>query len=126
MKDLVTGASSGIGRATAIECSKMGATVILVARNQERMAETMAQMDEEGHFAYSVDLSKEEEIDNMVMNIPALDGIVHCAGIGPHVPFKFVNKTKLDEVFAVNYFAPTLLSQKLLKAKKILKPITNN
>ncbi len=118
---MVTGASSGIGQAIAIECSKLGASVILVARNQERMAETMAQMVGAGHLTFSVDLSREVEIDDMVMNLPALNGIVHCAGIGPHVPFKFVNKAKLDEVFAVNYFAPTLLSQKLLKAKKISK-----
>lgn len=118
---LVTGASSGIGQAIAIECSKMGATVILAARSQERMDETVSQMSGEGHSTVSVDLSKEEEIDNLVANIPVLNGIVHCAGIGTHVPFKFVNRAKLDEVFAVNYFAPTLLSQKLLKAKKISK-----
>jgi NAD(P)-dependent dehydrogenase (short-subunit alcohol dehydrogenase family) len=118
---LVTGASSGIGRAIAIECSKMGATVILVARNQERLSQTLAQMSGEGHMSFCSDLSQEEELDVLVANIPQLNGVVHCAGIGPHFPFKFINKAKLDEVFAVNYFAPTLLSQKLLKAKKISK-----
>jgi Dehydrogenases with different specificities (related to short-chain alcohol dehydrogenases) len=118
---LVTGASSGIGRAIAIECSKMGAAVILVARNQERLSQTLAQMSGEGHLSFCADLSQEEELDVLVANIPQLNGVVHCAGIGPHVPFKFVNKAKLDEVFSVNYFAPTLLSQKLLKAKKISK-----
>jgi len=118
---LVTGASSGIGKAIAIECSKMGAKVILVARSQERLSQTLAQMAGEGHLTFCTDLSKEEEIDKMVANVPALNGVVHCAGIGSHVPFKFVNKEKLNEVFAVNYFAPTLLSQKLLKSKKISK-----
>ena len=43
---LVTGASSGIGKATAIECSKMGANVILTARNKERLEETLSQCEE--------------------------------------------------------------------------------
>lgn len=118
---LVTGASSGIGQSIAIECSKMGATVIMVARNQERLSQTLTQMAGEGHQIFCADLTIEEEIDKLVADLPVLNGVVHCAGIGSHVPFKFVNKAKLDEVFAVNYFAPTLLSQKLLKAKKISK-----
>lgn len=118
---LVTGASSGIGRAIAIECSKMGAIVLLVARSEEKLSATMAEMSGANHQLFCTDLSKEEEIDKLVMALPSLNGLVHCAGIGPHVPFKFVNKAKLDEVFAVNYFAPALLSQKLLKAKKISK-----
>ena len=54
---LVTGASSGIGRQCAIDCSKMGAQVILVARNEERLAETLAQMDGEGHLSVAFDLT---------------------------------------------------------------------
>lgn len=118
---LVTGASSGIGRAIAIEVSKMGASVVLVARNEERLAQTIAQMEGEGHQCIAADLSSEAELDRLVTETPALNGLVNCAGIGPHIPFKFVNREKLDEVFEVNYYAPTLLTQKLLKAKKLKK-----
>lgn len=118
---LVTGASSGIGRAIAIEVSKMGAAVILVARNEERLTQTLAQMEGEGHQCIAADLSSEAELDRLVAEAPALNGLVNCAGIGTHIPFKFVNREKLDEVFEVNYFAPTLLSQKLLKTKKLQK-----
>lgn len=118
---LVTGASSGIGRAIAIEVSKMGAKVILVARNEERLKETLSKMEGEGHQMYCVDLANEEAITNLVSDLPVLNGLVNCAGIGPHVPFKFISKEKLDEVFAVNFFAPTLMSQKLVKGKKVAK-----
>lgn len=118
---MVTGASSGIGRAIAIEVSKMGAAVILVARNEERLTQTLAQMEGEGHQCIAADLSSEAELDRLVAEAPALNGLVNCAGIGTHIPFKFVNREKLDEVFEVNYFAPTLLSQKLLKTKKLQK-----
>lgn len=46
---LVTGASSGIGRATAREASRLGARVILAGRNRERLEETMAMLSGEGH-----------------------------------------------------------------------------
>jgi len=46
---IITGASSGIGRQCAISCSKLGATVILVARNGDRLKETVALLKGEGH-----------------------------------------------------------------------------
>ena len=61
---LVTGASSGIGRSTAIECSKLGARVIITARNEERLKETLAQMEGEGHQIIMADLSSNEELDS--------------------------------------------------------------
>lgn len=118
---LVTGASSGIGKAIAIECSKMGATIMLVARNEDRLQDTLSLLHGVGHQSFSVDITDEEALANMVSNLPVLNGLVHCAGIGPHIPFKFINREKLDDVFNVNFFAPAILSQKLVKAKKISK-----
>lgn len=118
---LVTGASSGIGRSIAVETSKMGAKVILVARSEERLKETLSLMDGDGHTMVCVDLSDESQISDLVADLPVINGLVHCAGIGPHIPFKFVDKQKLDDVFAVNFFAPTLLSQKMVKGKKLAK-----
>ena len=54
---LVTGASSGIGRATAIECSKMGAVLVLTGRNQERLQETLALLEGKGHSLFTCDLT---------------------------------------------------------------------
>ncbi|MCH5177801.1 MAG: SDR family NAD(P)-dependent oxidoreductase, partial [Prevotellaceae bacterium] len=63
---LVTGASSGIGRATAIECSKMGATIIITGRNAERLQETFDALEGNGHQQFIADLSEQEGIDALV------------------------------------------------------------
>lgn len=118
---LVTGASSGIGRAIAIECSKMGATVIITARNQERLNETSSQMGGEGHSIVAGDLCNKEERRQLVEKSPILDGVVNCAGITKPLPFHFVNSEALTSVIDVNFTAPTLLSAELIKGKKISK-----
>ena len=116
---LVTGASSGIGRAIAIECSKMGAKVIISGRNEDRLSETFSLLTGEGHLKIGVDLECHEELDKLVDLSPVLTGLVNCAGIGEYIPFRFINKDKLDKSFNINFYAPALLTQKLLKKKKI-------
>lgn len=120
---LVTGASSGIGRAIAIECSKMGAIVLLTARNEERLQETLQQMENvEMHSVVQADLSNEEDIERLVSSVSyKLDGIVQCAGFTIPKPFQFVSKEDVKGIMAVNFEAPVYLTQLLLKMKKINK-----
>jgi NAD(P)-dependent dehydrogenase (short-subunit alcohol dehydrogenase family) len=118
---LVTGASSGIGRAIAIECSKMGAAIILTARNEERLHETLSQMHGTGHIIIPADLSDEEALKQLVDKTPTLDGLVNCAGLTKPMPFSFVNAEALASVMNVNFTAPTLLSAQLVKKKKLSK-----
>lgn len=118
---LVTGASSGIGRAIAIECSKMGANVIITARNEERLNETFHLMSGDNHAIHIADLSLEIEISNLVSALPQLDGLVHCAGLTIPKPFKFYSKQNIDIVMGVNFEAPVFVTQALLKQKKIKK-----
>jgi NAD(P)-dependent dehydrogenase (short-subunit alcohol dehydrogenase family) len=118
---LVTGASSGIGKAIAIECSKMGATLVITGRNVERLNETFIQLDGSNHSQISADLKVEDQIKLLIDKLPLLDGVVHSAGIVTTLPFQFVTKEKLDEIFSVNFISPTLISQQLLKQKKINK-----
>jgi len=118
---LVTGASSGIGRAIAIECSRMGATVILTARNEGRLNETLESLEGGNHIKIISDLQREESISELSDKLPNLDGIVHAAGIIKMLPFQFVSSKELNNIFDINFFAPVLLSQKLVKAKKIKK-----
>ena len=118
---LITGASSGIGRATAIECSKLGATCVLTGRNEERLQETMSQLAGEGHQYVVADLSTQEGIDELSANVPVLNGVVNNAGIGFTRPIAFIKQDDLDLVFKTNAFAPILVVRSLLKKKKIAK-----
>ena len=87
---LVTGASSGIGRAISIACSKMGATVVLTGRNKERLDETLTQMSQGNHLVLSADLTIDEERERLVSQLPKLDGLVQCAGVGSRIPCKMI------------------------------------
>lgn len=116
---LVTGASSGIGKAIAIECSKMGATLIITARSEERLNETLTLMEGETHRKIIADLNSAEDISKLVNELPQLDGIVQCAGMTIPKPFNFYSKENIHSIMAVNFEAPALITQALLKAKKI-------
>ena len=121
---LVTGASSGIGRTTAIECSKMGASVIITARNEERLKATLESLSTEfgqNHQMILADLSSETGVNALVDVLPHLDGVSLNAGIVKTLPVKFINKDDLTEVLNVNMMGPILLAQRLLKKKKITR-----
>lgn len=119
---LVTGASSGIGQATAIECSKMGATVVITGRNTERLNQTFSQMENRGsNLSINVDLTSKDGIDKIVSQVPVLDGIVHCAGISGHKVFQYLKEEEINQMFDINFFSPLYLTRNLLKVKKIKK-----
>ena len=121
---LITGASSGIGRTTAIECSKMGANVIITARNEERLKSTLESLSTESgqtHQMVLADLSSEEGVNALVDELPHLDGVSLNAGIVKTLPVKFINKDDLTDVLNVNMMGPILLAQRLLKKKKITR-----
>ena len=116
---LVTGASSGIGAATAIECSKMGAQILITARNKERLEDTYGKLEGAGHNMSMADLSHQEDLEALVNECPKLSGVVLCAGIGYTLPFAFCSRKKMDEVFDINFFAPVELLRLLVKKKKL-------
>lgn len=118
---LVTGASSGIGRASAIECSKLGASVIITARNENRLSNTLQELEGNGHQMFICDLSNEADIDNLVAEIPEIQGLINNAGYTKTLPVQFVNSEDLNGILKVNTVAPLLLLQKLLKKKKLKK-----
>lgn len=116
---LVTGASSGIGRETAIVCSKMGATIIVSARNAERLSDTFNMLDGTGHKIITADLACQEQIDNLAAEVPELDGIVHCAGVGDRTLLKMAREKDIERVMKANFDGPVLLQRALLKKKKV-------
>lgn len=120
---LVTGASSGIGRATAIECARLGATLILTGRNVQNLHETLQVLEGgKGHRVIAADLSNEDECGELVASLPILDGFVCNAGIGKMIPVQFYSSDVLEEVFGVNVFAPMLLIKLLVRKKKMKNP----
>ena len=118
---LITGASSGIGRGIAIECSKMGARLIINGRNAERLKETFDMLEGKDHIAIIADLSKQEEIERLVKDVPEINGCVHSAGIPKIAAVKFIDRMLLDDILNINTVAPILLTSLLLKKKKLQK-----
>ena len=116
---LITGASSGIGRATAIECAKLGATCILCGRNEERLKETLSQLEGSEHAYVVADLLNANDIQTIAAQCGQLDGVVCNAGINIMAPIYFLKENDVNQVFQTNTFAPMYLMQALLRARKI-------
>jgi NAD(P)-dependent dehydrogenase (short-subunit alcohol dehydrogenase family) len=118
---LVTGASSGIGRGIAIACAGMGAQLVLTGRNITRLQETLSALEGEGHSYIAADLTNAQERTALVEQLPALHGVVHCAGVGSRVPCKMLTQEDIDHVLKPNTEAPMLLQAELLAEKKVQK-----
>lgn len=118
---LVTGASSGIGRAIAIESSRLGAEVILTARSEERLSETLEMMDDkENHRLVLADLSEDRGVGDILACIEKkLDGVVLCAGYVATAPIGFIRPEEFSKMMKVNFESSFYLVQALLKKKKI-------
>ena len=110
---LITGASSGIGKATAIECSKLGAKVIITGRNRLRLEETFSSMSGNAHLLIEADLQYPSDIDMLIDSLPMLDGVVNNAGMTKTIPMAFISEEILLDVLRIN--------QKLLKRRKLAK-----
>jgi len=110
---LVTGASSGIGKATAKLLAELGCQVVLVARNEERLQATRAEMMGNGHLIKQVDLSDVECIEDLLKEVVAavgsLAGLVHCAGLHRTMPIRFEKPAIDDPLWRTNYFAAVAL-----------------
>lgn len=116
---LVTGGSSGIGRAIAVMCSHLGANVFFVGRNEQKLQETLSLMGEQSKYLVA-DLTNTNDVNALVDQLPKLNGVVHCAGIGHRKTAKQVTNEDIETVMGINFNAPVLLQSSLLKAKRIL------
>lgn len=119
---LITGASSGIGRAVAQECSKLGANTIITGRNEERLEETFKSLMGSSHSFFCSDIMDIDKVKNEVAKIEkSLDGIVISAGINDKSLIKGITEEKIDKVMGTNFKFPLLMIKDLLKLKKINK-----
>ena len=109
-KIIVTGASSGIGKAVAIMLSELDAQVILIGRSEQRLKAVLEQMEGKAHQYYVYDLTRLDGIGSLVKRIvdedgKKLDGLVHCAGISLCLPVRNLNYEKMDIVMKTNYYS---------------------
>ncbi len=121
---LVTGASSGIGAATAVECSKMGANVIVTGRNEERLKKTFDHLDISfgaNHLMIIADLADETSVNSLVEQTGILDGVVNNAGVNRVKPVTFIKQDDFDYVFQSNAWAAVNLTRSLCRKKKLRK-----
>lgn len=118
---LITGASSGIGKAVALQCAAAGASCIITARNVNRLTETLVGLEGEGHLMKICDLTHRDNIDSLVESLPKLDGIVCCAGIVETKLLKFSDENDILQLFEVNTFSTITLINKLIQCKKLKK-----
>jgi NAD(P)-dependent dehydrogenase (short-subunit alcohol dehydrogenase family) len=116
---LVTGASSGIGRATALVLGELGARVVLVARNEQRLRETMDTMPGGPHYIEPLDLADLEGIPEwfraLIQKTGPLDGLVHSAGIAPVSPLRTITTKHLQDVMHINFYAAVGLCKEFCK-----------
>ena len=112
---LVTGATSGIGKATAIYLAKLGARIVASGRNEERLIEVVGLLEGEGHIGRTFDLAQLDAIVPWMKALCAetgpLNGIAHCAGVQATKPIQAINPTFVMDVLTQNLGASLMLAQ---------------
>ena len=103
---LVTGASSGLGRQCAITASNHGANVFITGRNQQRLLETYDQLSGDGHHWLLADLTIDMDIDTLVGQLPALNGVVYSTGISDLSPARFIKPEDIAKTFDISFNEP--------------------
>ncbi len=120
---VITGASSGIGRQCAISCSQMGANVVLIARSEQRLNETLQKLAPGNHLFFCQDITEynklKDIVNEAVSKVGQLAGFVHSAGIEITLPARSMNSKKYEQLFATNVISGFELT-KLISSKKFI------
>jgi NAD(P)-dependent dehydrogenase (short-subunit alcohol dehydrogenase family) len=122
---LVTGASSGIGRAVSVALAQCGARVVLSARSEERLTETSRLLRGQGHVIHPLAITNadavSESIRSLAQAVGPLDGIFHGAGAGAVRPIRLTKQVNIDEVFAATVNGAIGIG-KAASSKQVMNP----
>lgn len=120
-KILVTGASSGIGKATAIYLSNLGASIVLHGRDIEKLQETKELLDGMNHTLISADLTELDDagsfFEQVISDGVKLDGLVYSAGVMPIIPLTQLTRAKMREIMDINYYSYIEMVRQFAKKK---------
>ena len=118
---LVTGASSGIGRATALYCAQLGARLVITGRDKNHLNKTKELMTAGNHISITMDLTSQDSLESFFETINEqtglLDGMVHCAGIPGVIPLRSLSRMKLEKIMDINFYSFVELVRQFGKRK---------
>lgn len=120
---IITGASSGIGRACAIRCSQQGAKLAILGRDEERLLETISLLNGDHHKSYSIDLRDYSAyynlVETIVNDLGVISGFIHSAGIETVLPMKLTEPAHFENAFSVNVISAFEMTKHIIKKKHI-------
>lgn len=118
---LITGAASGIGRATAKQCHDMGASLVLLDLNESGLNSVKEEIGDSSTISYALNLTDYNRLCEVIGLLPKLDGVFSNAGIVKSLMAKFSGKEDMEKIFEVNTFSHINLVQQLIAQKKLNK-----
>ena len=132
---LITGASSGIGKTTALQLASKGANLVLAARNYTALTQVANEVRARGGNAIAVptDVTQRAQVADLVSEATSAFGNIHalvnCAGVGILKPAPELSEADLDEMYAVNVkgliFVTSAVGVEMAKGKggKVITPV---
>lgn len=118
---LIVGGSRGIGYATAKQCAQLGARLLLISSNKRNLQKALISLNSDSHSVIPVDITDKDAVNSIITQIPNLDGVVLCAGIGAIKPFLFCRRKDFERVFNLNFYSTIEFLRLLVKGKRLSK-----